>query len=65
LCRAERLVEVLRTDAQLFGIEHGEVGPLDDIEPLEIVPDDHGAERLLGEDVRQDLVIVGWAVLRR
>src|ERR1700730_7514251 len=32
--RLERCVDVLRRDARLFGVEHGEVHPFDDVEPL-------------------------------
>src|SRR5580704_17941806 len=64
LLRFQRIIYGLRRDTELLGIDHGEMRPLDDIEPL-IVAMAHGRpERLLGDDLRQDHVVVWSAELQ-
>ena len=46
-------------DAELLGVDHGVVRPLHDVEPLVVAVAHRRAERLLGDDLRQDDVVVG------
>src|SRR5271166_1994094 len=47
LLRLQRVVDRLRTDAELLGVQKREVHPLDDIEPLHVVLTHDRAQRLL------------------
>src|SRR3954468_1274091 len=53
------LVDVLRREAELLGLDHGEKRPLDDVEPAVVAMADCRAERFLGDELRQDDVLVG------
>lgn len=46
-------LDILRGDARLFGVEHGEQGPLDDAEPFFVALAHHRAQRFLGDGFRQ------------
>src|SRR5262249_12728476 len=56
--RLHRLVEGLRGNAKLLGIDHGKERPLHDVEPLIVAMPDHRPERLLRDDLRQNHVVV-------
>src|SRR3984893_3263457 len=59
LLRSERVVDVLRTDPELFGIHHRVQAPFHDQEPVVVLVPHHGRERLLGDDVGQDHMLAG------
>ena len=61
LALAASLSMVFELRPSFLGLEHGEHGPLDDVEPA-VVAGARRAERLLGDDLRQDHVIVGLGV---
>ena len=52
------LVDIGLGDAELLGVQHGHVGPADDVAPLVVALADRRAERLLGDDLRQHDVVV-------
>jgi len=52
-------VNVLRVESQLLGLEHGEQRPLHDVEPAVVAVAHGGSQRLLGDDLGQDQVLVG------
>eukprot|EP01026_Neomeris_dumetosa_P064533 TRINITY_DN6151_c0_g1_i2.p2 TRINITY_DN6151_c0_g1~~TRINITY_DN6151_c0_g1_i2.p2 ORF type:complete len:260 (+),score=23.37 TRINITY_DN6151_c0_g1_i2:269-1048(+) len=54
--RAGHLVDIRLGDAKLFGDDHGVQRPADDIAELVVAMTGHRAERLLGDDLRQDHV---------
>ncbi len=54
----DHLVDVLLRDAELFGVEHGEQHPARDAFPLLVALAHDGAERLFGNQLGQDLVLV-------
>src|SRR5262249_22528126 len=58
LCRSERLVDGLRADARLLRVQHCEVRPFHDVEPLGVLLTDRGPERLLRDDLGQNDVVV-------
>src|SRR6266404_3695852 len=59
--RAFRLrVDVPRAQAELLGLEHGEQRPLHDVEPAVVAVPHGGSQRLLGDDLGQDQVLVGF-----
>src|SRR5581483_12519045 len=53
------LVDVLGGKAELLRLDHREERPLDDVEPAVVAMAHRGAERLLGDELGQDDVIVG------
>src|SRR5262245_24600906 len=57
--RFHSFFDSLRAHAKLLGIDHGEVRPLDDVEPLVIALANHRPQRLLGDDIRQNDVTLG------
>ena len=57
----QHVVDVLLGDAELFGVQHREVDPLHDVEPLVVTVANRRAERLLRDDLRQHGVVVGLA----
>ena len=52
------LVDVGLGDAELLGVDHGEMHPLHDVEPLVVAVAHRRAERLLRDDLRQHDVVV-------
>ena len=54
----KRFVDILLGDIELFGVEHRKQRPLHDIEPLVVAMANHRAERLLGDDLGQNDVII-------
>src|ERR1700722_2542459 len=60
LLRLQGVIDRLGADAELFGVDQGEVHPFDDIEPGHVILAYRWAERLLGDDVGEDDVIVGF-----
>src|SRR5690606_40069100 len=50
----EEVIHVLRRDAPLLGLDRGDDGPVDHLRPLAVTVAHGGAERLLGEDLRED-----------
>ncbi|ENN86993.1 hypothetical protein RHSP_13702 [Rhizobium freirei PRF 81] len=56
--RALHLIDVLLRDAEFLGIDHRIGRPADDVEPLVVALADGRAERLLGDDLRQNDVVV-------
>src|ERR1700692_3439810 len=63
LRRLHGFIDGLRRYAQLLGIEHGELHPFHDGEPLVVAAAHRRRERLLGYDLGQDHVIAGIAEL--
>ncbi len=63
VCRILHLVDVLLRDPEFFGVHKRIGGPADDVEPLVVTLANGRAEWLLGDDFRQDDVVVG--VLQR
>ena len=59
------VIDILRGDARLLGVEHGEIHPFDDVEPLVVALPHCRAERFLRDDLRQDDVLAGVGELRR
>src|SRR5262249_29090000 len=55
----QRVVDIPGGYAELLGIEHRIERPLHDIEPLVVAMAPQGSERFLGNDLRQDHVVVG------
>src|SRR5438270_13673259 len=64
VCALGLLVEILRGDAELLGIEHSKGGPAHEIEPLIVTLPNRRAERLLRYAFRQDDMIVRSAELQ-
>src|SRR5689334_1679090 len=59
----ELLVDIRLGDVELLGIDHGEVHPLDDVEPLVVAVAHERRERLLRDDLRQHDVVLGLGEL--
>src|SRR5258708_30193889 len=57
----QHLVDVLGIDAVLLGLDHGVLGPTDDVGELVVAVAHRRAQRLLGDDLRQDDEISGLA----
>src|ERR687896_1943757 len=51
------LIDILRRQSKLFGVDGREQGPFDDIKPVIVAVPHRGSERLLGNDLRKDHVI--------
>src|SRR5262249_42610974 len=54
----QHFVDILGGDAVLLGLELGVEGPAHDVAELVVAMAHHGAQRLLGDDFRQDDVVV-------
>src|SRR5271166_1591145 len=57
LLRLQGLPDGFRADAELLAVEHSEMDPSYDLDPLEIALPHDGPERLFRDHVRQDHVI--------
>ena len=64
LGRFEHLVDIGLRDAELLRGDHREMRPLHELEPFDVVGPHRGAERLLGDDLRQHDVVVGIGELQ-
>src|SRR5216684_2639250 len=51
LGRFQRLIDILGGDAELLGVDHREVHPLDDVEPLIVAVPHRRSKRLLRDDL--------------
>ena len=58
LLRLQRLIDVLRGDAEFLGVDHRIERPFHDHHPVVVALPHHRRQRLLGDDVGQDDVVV-------
>src|SRR3984893_18684755 len=59
ILRLQRLVDVFRVNAELFGVDHRVQRPLHDQHPVIVTLAHHRRQRFLRDDIRQDHMLAG------